>query len=237
MDTKMRSHSAQISPDPSGIKRRSFVIGATALATHAFLPSWTWAQPTYRLSRFSDRFTPVAAQYIAALGNNDAHSGNNAQSWGLWPVDPGPRGVRLRHFDALSRRGVAPAGWTFDANDWWLEEHGLIMEQPEFPLPSGEYLVTGARDVTTALHVGEKLSDGSQSWELEDRANLYDVTHLRCRSARYRHLSSGTCSPAQARQTDFPVAPGEQMPPVEGCSKQDYAVLIVIGIGRERSYV
>ena len=27
--------------------------------------------------------------------------------------------------------GVAPAGWTFDAEDWWLEEHGLIMEAPE----------------------------------------------------------------------------------------------------------
>ena len=24
-------------------------------------------------------------------------------------------------------------------SDWWLEEHGLIMEKPSFPLPPGEY--------------------------------------------------------------------------------------------------
>ena len=28
----------------------------------------------------------------------------------------------------------------------------------------------------------------------------------------------------------FPVEPGAAMPPVEGCNKQDYAVLIVIGM-------
>jgi len=31
----------------------------------------------------------------------------------------------------------------------------------------------------------------------------------------------------------FPVAPGAAMPPVEGCSKQDYQVLIVIGVVEE----
>jgi hypothetical protein len=31
----------------------------------------------------------------------------------------------------------------------------------------------------------------------------------------------------------FPVAPGGVMPPVEGCNKQDYAVLIVIGVAVE----
>ena len=30
--------------------------------------------------------------------------------------------------------------------------------------------------------------------------------------------------------TAFPVAPGGPMPPVEGCNKQDYEVLIVIGM-------
>jgi len=24
--------------------------------------------------------------------------------------------------------GKAPAGWSFDKSNWWLEEHGLIME-------------------------------------------------------------------------------------------------------------
>jgi hypothetical protein len=38
----------------------------------------------------------------------------------------------------------------------------------------------------------------------------------------------GSCSPANAKQAAFPVSPGGAMPPVEGCTKQDYAVLIVI---------
>jgi hypothetical protein len=38
---------------------------------------------------------------------------------------------------------------------------------------------------------------------------------------------------ANAKQTAFPIAPGGAMPPVEGCAKQDYAVLIVIGMGVE----
>jgi hypothetical protein len=43
----------------------------------------------------------------------------------------------------------------------------------------------------------------------------------------------GFCSPANAKQSTFPVAPGGAMPQVEGCTKQDYAVLIVIGMGVE----
>jgi hypothetical protein len=42
---------------------------------------------------------------------------------------------------------------------------------------------------------------------------------------------SGFCSPANAKQSTFPVAPGGAMPPVEGCTKQDYAVLIMIDMG------
>jgi hypothetical protein len=33
--------------------------------------------------------------------------------------------------------GVAPAKWTFDRKEFWLEEHGVIMEKPTFPLPPG----------------------------------------------------------------------------------------------------
>jgi hypothetical protein len=39
--------------------------------------------------------------------------------------------------------------------------------------------------------------------------------------------------PHPTQKTAFPVAPGRAMPPVEGCQKQDYAVLIVIGVGVE----
>ena len=42
---------------------------------------------------------------------------------------------------------------------------------------------------------------------------------------------AGACSPTNAKQAAFPVAPGGAMLPVEGCTKQDYAVLIVIGMG------
>src|SRR5262249_58126168 len=173
---------------------------------------------------------PIPTQYIAALGDPGATSGTGAESWGLWRQDPGPRGVRLSSYEALKTDGVAPAQWKFDRSDWWLEEHGLIMEQPEFPIPPGRYVVTGGREVTAILTVHPKGDDGVQHWELDKGATLYDVTHLRCRSARYTPAADNSCSPARAPVTAFPVAPGMSMPPVEGCNKQDYAVLIVIGM-------
>ena len=126
---------------------------------------------------------------------------------------------------------MAPAQWKFDASDWWLEEHGLIMEKPTFPLPAGKYLVTGDRDVTAVLTVHPRDKDGNQRWELADGATLYDVTHLGCRSARYTPAKAGNaCSPANAPTKGFPVNPGAAMPAVDGCQKQDYTVLIVVGL-------
>jgi len=171
----------------------------------------------------------IPVQYIAALGANDAKAGNNAQEWGLWRKDPGPRGVDLDDFEKLKARGgVAPASWTFDSQDWWLEEHGLIMEQPEFPVPPGYYYVTGGREVATVLTVHPAESDGSQRWELDYDATIYDVTHLRCRSGRYTPTQrAGSCSPTKVQKSAFPVRPGAAMPAVSGCDKQDYAVFIV----------
>ena len=180
------------------------------------------------------KFRRTSTQFIAALGNPGATSGSGAQWWGLWPLDPGPRGVKLNRYQSLKNAGgVAPARWKFDEMDWWLEEHGLIMEQPTVPLPPGKYLVTGARKVTAVLTIHSTDSHGDRRWELDQGATLYDVTHLACRSARYTPSTGGSCSPANAKQTAFPVAPGGTMPPVEGCTKQDYAVLIVIGVGVE----
>jgi hypothetical protein len=126
---------------------------------------------------------------------------------------------------------VAPSQWKFDAADWWLEEHGLIMEKPTFPLPPGKYLVTGLRKVTTVLTIQPRDKDGNQRWELADGATLYDVTHLGCRSARYTPATAdNSCSPSNVGTTGFPVNPGAAMPVVNGCRKQDYAVLIVIGL-------
>jgi hypothetical protein len=181
------------------------------------------------------RFKLVPAQFIAALGDPDQKTGSGAENWGLWRHDPGPRGVWLRLFPVLqANSGIGPGGWQFDPNDWWLDENGLIMEKPEFPLPAGRYLVTGEREVTTMLTVHEKDADGLMRWELADDATLFDVTHMPCRSARYTPLvgneAEGSCSPANADRSHFKVPPGSVMPAVAGCHKQDYAVLIVIGL-------
>ncbi|CAK8986520.1 unnamed protein product [Durusdinium trenchii] len=169
-------------------------------------------------------FSRLPKQYIAANGDPNASSGTGAETWGLWTKDPGPRGVRLKNFPRLAETGEAPAGWSFDQADWWLEEHGLIMEQPE-ALPPGKYEVTGDREVTTTLTIYPKDSNGQQRWELANGAKLFDVTHLPCRSARY---TGARCSPAAARPSDFPVTPGAAMPPVAQCQKQDHAVLFVL---------
>ena len=191
------------------------------------------AQAVHAADGGQTKFKRISTQYIAALGEPGATSGSGAQWWGLWPLDPGPRGVKLNRYQSLQEaNGIAPARWQFDETDWWLEEHGLIMEQPTIPLPPGKYVVTGARKVTSVLTIHPADSHGDRRWELDQGATLYDVTHLACRSARYTPArAGGSCSPANAKQTAFPVAPGGAMPPVEGCTKQDYAVLIVIGMG------
>src|SRR6478735_7042429 len=91
------------------------------------------------------KFRRIEPQFIAALGDPKATSGSGAQSWGFWNKDPGPRACKLDHYPQLKATGVAPAQWKFDESDWWLEEHGFIMEKPSFPLPAGKYLVTGDR--------------------------------------------------------------------------------------------
>ena len=66
---------------------------------------------------YRSRFKPVRpAHYIAALAEPDANSGNNAETWGYWPLDPGPRGVRLDNYEQLlASDGIAPANWSHGA--------------------------------------------------------------------------------------------------------------------------
>ncbi|MDR4460952.1 MAG: hypothetical protein MRJ67_10640 [Nitrospirales bacterium] len=162
------------------------LIGRACLATGLLVMLAGLGQSVCAAGGGQPKFQRISTQYIAALGDPDATSGNGAESWGLWPLDPGPRGVRLSRLEELEEAGgIAPARWTFDRTDWWLEEHGLIMEQPTFPIPPGKYLVTGDREVTTVLTIHPADKDGNSRWELDDQATLYDVTHLRCRSARY----------------------------------------------------
>lgn len=207
-------------------RRAALCAGSAAAAAMAFSASALGQAPR----EGATQFRRISPQFIAALGEPGATSGNNAERWGLWRRDPGPRGVRLGAYERLmTANGVAPAGWQFDSHDWWLEEHGLIMEAPEFPLAHGRYFVTGDRAAQAVLTVHAAGPDGAQRWELDGGATLHDVTHLACRSARYTP-SAGACSPSEARQSEFPVEPGAPMPPVAGCDHQDYAVLIVIGL-------
>ena len=177
-------------------------------------------------------FKHIPLQYIVALGDPSANSGSGAQLWGLWRQDPGPRGCLLENYDKLKAAGgLAPSQWNFDNKDWWLEEHGSIMEKPDFPLAPGKYVVTGGREVTSVLTIYPMDRDGVERWELDNGAKLYDVTHLPCHAARYVPVSrESSCSPAMVQKTAFPVAPGVPMPAIKGCNKKEYAVLFVIGV-------
>lgn len=209
------------------MKRRSILVAATLCG-----PGSLWSLALFAADGDKSKFRRIPTQFIAALGDPGANSGTGAQTWGLWPVDPGPRGVRLSQFAQLQKAGgVAPEGWKFDNKDWWVEEHGLIMEQPKFPVTPGTFLVTGDRAVSTSLTIHPADKNGVNRWELGDRATLHDVTHLGCRAARYVPAGPGAaCSPANVPQAAFPVEPGGAMPPVAGCAQLDYAVLIVIGV-------
>lgn len=181
------------------------------------------------------KFMRTNIQYIAAVAEPDAKSGTGAQEWAIWRQDPGPRGVPLKHFDKLmADNGVSPAGWTFDANDWWVDEYGQLMENPSFPLPPGRYIVTGGREKAAILTIHAPDETGDSRWDLSDDATIYDVTHLKCRAARYAPISDDSgCSPNNVPQNVFTLGPDDVMPTAQGCSKRDYPVLIVVAIGIE----
>src|SRR5258706_5738420 len=185
-----------VRPLVPSVSRRLLAMGSPMLAAGL-------QQPVHASGADLSKFTRIEPQYIAALGDPGATSGNGAQSWGLWSQDPGPRGCKLDRYDQLKAAGgVAPSQWKFDAADWWLEEHGLIMEKPTFPLPPGKYLVTGDRKVTTVLTIQPRDKDGNQRWELADGATLYDVTHLVCRLLLEKKTTSKqSYSPADLQTT------------------------------------
>ena len=189
---------------------------------------------------FTARFAPPAmaveykripTQYIAALAPDGATSGTGAETWGLWREDPGPIGVWLRFYKKLREvGGIGPTGWRFDIDDWWLDENGLIMKAPDFPMPAGQYYVTNGERHISLLTVEAPDENGSQGWSLSDDKTIAHVTHGPCRSARYTpEGETATCSPENANQNVFPLAPGDSPPPVTGCHKKEYAVLIVFG--------
>lgn len=178
------------------------------------------------------KFRRIPFQYIAALAPENATSGTGAETWGLWREDPGPIGVWLKQYKELRKAGdIGPTGWQFDVDDWWLDENGLIMKAPQFPMPAGQYLVSNGEHHISVLTVNSADAEGRQSWSLDGGKTIANVTHGPCRSSRYRPQGdSASCTPDNASQSVFPLAPGESPPSVTGCQKKDYAVLIVFGL-------
>ena len=69
-----------------------------------------FGQSAQALGEGQTKFKRVPTQFIAALGDPGSTSGNGAQSWGLWRLDPGPRGVWLDNYEQLKAAvGFAPA--------------------------------------------------------------------------------------------------------------------------------
>lgn len=203
----------------------------SARAARLIIAATSAALITLATAQAEPAFVQIETQYIAALGDPLATNGTDASDWGLWAVDPGPRGVQVTDYAGLvANAGVAPTGWQFDSAGWWLEEHGLIMEAPSFPLPAGQYVVTGGRDTTAVLSVLPADSEGKTAWSLSDNASVYDVTHLGCRAALYTAQSGQSCSPDATPTNVFPMRPDISMPAVKGCTKRDYQVLIVVGM-------
>ena len=107
--------------------RRNLVINVVAggLLAASGVASWQ----LYKMEVYTPTgFTRLPnTQFIAALADPTSSQGTNAASWGLWRQDPGPRGVWLRDYEKelVQNNGVAPRGWKFDQNDFWIEEHGM----------------------------------------------------------------------------------------------------------------
>ncbi|MBS0155983.1 MAG: hypothetical protein JSS38_15410 [Nitrospira sp.] len=91
----------------------------------------------------------------------------------------------------------------------------------------------GAKRVTAVLTIYPANSHGDRRWELDQGETPYNMTRLGCRSAHYTPAAGESCALAHTKQTAFPGAPEGAMPQVEDCTKQDYALLIVIGVGVE----
>eukprot|EP00908_Phaeocystis_cordata_P014010 Transcript_25118.p1 GENE.Transcript_25118~~Transcript_25118.p1 ORF type:complete len:299 (-),score=29.07 Transcript_25118:237-1133(-) len=156
-------------------------------------------------------------QFIAALGDPEATSGKGAETWGLWREDPGPQGVRLSGYQSklAATGGKAPAGWQFDNNAWWLEEHGLIMPGTD-PLPltkvmrEGDkltttqdfkrYVVTGDREVTSILTGAPPIVGIDPPFACARAADSADDGHRTPHNAhRTPHLATAPRPAARAR--------------------------------------
>ena len=103
--------------------------------------------------------------------------------------------------------------------------HGI----PKLPPAARPICRHRGRETTATLTISAPDAQGHQAWSLSDGATINDVTHLRCRAAVYTAKTGEACTPDKTPTQVFPMDPGREMPAIEGCTKQDYQVLIVIG--------
>ena len=87
--------------------RHYHIAGVLMLSKLGSLGSYLrWPTSAFSLksgSMMMSGFKEVETQFIAALGDPKASAGTGAEQWGIWRIDPGPRGVRLQNFKQLGR--------------------------------------------------------------------------------------------------------------------------------------
>jgi hypothetical protein len=110
----------------SQLDRRNLVINTLAgglIVASGVASAYLFQQTLYTPPGFTRL---PSTQFIAAIDSPTASQGVSAKDWGLWKLDPGPRGVHLRDYERLiaSQDNAAPLGWKFNPQDWWVEEHG-----------------------------------------------------------------------------------------------------------------
>ena len=71
------------------------LIRRACLATALLVTIAAVVQPVHAAGGGQTKFQRISTQFIAALGDPGATSGSGAQSWGLWPLDPGRRAEQL----------------------------------------------------------------------------------------------------------------------------------------------
>jgi hypothetical protein len=83
---------------------------ALAMQHRSFLHDHTLTRRFRDVACYGEFAAPplaCAQRNTKALGDPKASSGHSAEAWGIWRVDPGPRGVRLHNYDKLAANGGA----------------------------------------------------------------------------------------------------------------------------------
>ena len=162
-------------------------VGATVMQT----PDWVaFAETCHAVADpppppiVDGRWISVAGHYLAAdpgMAHSGDTDGTGATAWGIWRTDPGNNGVLFRDIPTLEGTGFSPSAytnhWKFKPEEWWVEEHGMIMPAPEH-LPAGKYKVVWLNRQRYPSHRlpegGVVLTVTHDRWTLSDGATLHD---------------------------------------------------------------